>query len=54
MATDEAILLAIAEGRSPPTVRFYAWEPPCVSVGYAQSLRGEIDLEACRQRGFGS
>jgi len=52
MAIDEAILTAIAEDRSPPTVRFYGWEPPCVSIGYAQSMRDEIDLEACRQRGY--
>lgn len=52
MAVDEAILLAVAEGRSLPTLRFYTWAPPCVSVGYAQSLRSEVDLEACRQRGY--
>jgi lipoate-protein ligase A len=52
MAIDEAILIAIAQDRAPPTVRFYGWKPPCVSVGYAQSMRDEIDLEACRQRGY--
>ena len=52
MAIDEAVLTAVAENRSPPTVRFYEWEPPCVSIGYAQSMRDEIDLEACRQRGY--
>jgi lipoate-protein ligase A len=52
MAIDEAILTAVAENRSPPTVRFYEWEPPCVSIGYAQSMQGEIDLEACRQLGY--
>jgi lipoate-protein ligase A len=52
MAIDEAILLAAAEGRSPPTLRFYGWKPPCVSVGYAQPLRGEIDLQACHQHGY--
>ncbi len=34
MATDEAILTAVAEGKSPPTLRFFAWEPPCLSIGY--------------------
>jgi lipoate-protein ligase A len=52
MAIDEAILLSVAEGRSPPTLRFYGWCPPCVSIGYAQSLSREIDLDACRQRGY--
>lgn len=36
MAVDEAILEAVAAQLSPPTVRFYGWEPPCVSLGYRQ------------------
>jgi len=34
MAIDEAILTAVAEGKSQPTLRFFAWEPPCLSIGY--------------------
>ncbi len=52
MALDEAILLAVAEGCAPPTLRFYTWEPPCLSVGYAQPLTRHFDLEACRARGY--
>ncbi|MBN1933715.1 MAG: lipoate--protein ligase family protein [Anaerolineae bacterium] len=52
MAVDEAILTAVAEGKSPPTLRFYGWQPPCVSIGYAQSMRAEIDLQACRRKGY--
>lgn len=52
MAIDEAILNAVSEGRSPPTIRFYSWRPPCVSVGYAQPMRAVIDLEACAERGY--
>lgn len=52
MAIDEAIMQAVAENRAPPTVRFYGWRPPCVSIGYAQSLRGEIDLNICRRKGY--
>lgn len=37
MAIDEAILLANAEGSAPPTLRFFGWTPPCLSLGYAQS-----------------
>jgi lipoate-protein ligase A len=36
MAIDEAILLGIAEGSTPPTLRFFHWSPPCLSLGYAQ------------------
>jgi lipoate-protein ligase A len=52
MAVDEAIMLSVSEGRSPPTLRFYAWEPACVSIGYNQSLRDEVDLDRCRERGY--
>ena len=45
-------MLAVAAGSSPPTLRFYGWEPPCVSVGYAQAIRQEIDLEACVDKGY--
>src|SRR5690348_8074490 len=36
MAIDEAIAEAVASGSAPSTLRFYAWEPGCLSVGYAQ------------------
>lgn len=52
MAIDEAIMLSVAAGKVPPTLRFYAWNPPCVSIGYAQSLNQEIDLDACRRLGY--
>jgi len=52
MAMDEAILEAVAAGLSLPTLRFYAWHPPCLSLGYSQAVRDEVDLEACRARGI--
>ena len=36
MAVDEAILEASGGGLVPPTLRLYAWSPPCLSLGYAQ------------------
>lgn len=50
MAIDEAILSAVIEGSSPPTLRFYAWSPPCLSLGRNQPL-AEVDLAACRAHG---
>ena len=44
MALDEAILEAVGRGESLPTLRFYAWEPPCISLGVAQSIR-DVDLK---------
>jgi len=37
MAIDEAVLLSVQAGKSPPTLRFFAWEPVCLSLGYSQS-----------------
>lgn len=39
MAVDEAILEAVASGLSRPTLRLYAWSPPCLSLGHAQPTR---------------
>jgi len=47
MGTDEAILNAVAEGRAAPTLRLYRWSPPCVTIGYFQSMEAEVDLTAC-------
>jgi len=44
MALDEAILEAVGRGESLPTLRFYAWDPPCISLGVAQSIR-DVDLK---------
>lgn len=52
MALDEAILESVASGRSLPTVRLYSWDPPCLSVGYAQPI-DQVDQPALRQRGWG-
>ncbi|MCP4544044.1 MAG: lipoate--protein ligase family protein [Chloroflexi bacterium] len=51
MAVDEAILRAVAAGQSPPTLRFYAWEPPCLSLGRTQKA-SDVDLDALRATGF--
>jgi lipoate-protein ligase A len=50
MALDEAIMDAVADGDTPPTLRFYQWTPPCLSLGKRQMLDG-VDLAACRADG---
>lgn len=50
MAVDEAMLIALTEGASPPTIRFYAWAPPCLSLGRSQPA-ADADLPACRAAG---
>ena len=51
MAVDEAVAQSIAAHLVPPTLRFYAWAPPCVSLGRNQAVAG-VDLPACAARGF--
>jgi lipoate-protein ligase A len=51
MAIDRALLAIHANGKSPPTLRLYQWRPPAVSLGYFQK-RHDLDLEACRRRGY--
>jgi lipoate-protein ligase A len=53
MAVDEALLIGRLSGASPPTLRFFAWEPAAVSLGYGQRLDGRIDLDAARRLGLG-
>jgi lipoate-protein ligase A len=45
MAIDEAILRAVATGDAPPTLRFYAWDPPCLSLGRSQPV-SDVDPQA--------
>ena len=52
MAVDEAIMLAVARGEAPATLRVYEWRPPAVSVGRFQEFEGHVDLQACRERGY--
>ncbi len=51
MAVDEAILEAVGRGESPATLRLYAWEPACLSLGYAQPLE-DVDISRLQARGW--
>lgn len=53
MAIDEAILTAHTEGKVPPTIRFYAWNIPTLSIGYFQRVEREVNLPAVREQGVG-
>ncbi len=52
MALDEAMLQARVQEIAPPTLRFFCWDPPTISLGYGQRLDG-VNVEACRQLGVG-
>jgi len=50
MAVDEVLLDGVAEGGAPPTLRFYGWAPPCLSLGYFQPFE-VVDVAGCRRLG---
>ncbi len=51
MALDEAILTSCYEGKSPPTLRFYRFVPPAITLGVHQSIRN-FNLEKVKEKGF--
>jgi lipoyl(octanoyl) transferase len=51
MSQDEAILACVTSGHSLPTLRLYAWDPGCLSLGYAQHC-SDIDLTALNSHGW--
>jgi lipoyl(octanoyl) transferase len=52
MAIDEALLTSRLRHLGPPTIRFFAWQPATVSLGYAQPLDGRVDLGAVAEMGI--
>ena len=53
MALDEALLVSRLGNTSPPTIRFFGWRPPAISLGYGQPLDGSIDLDAATRMDIG-
>src|SRR5512136_729890 len=51
MALDEAILEAVGRRESLPTLRLYAWAPPCLSLGYAQPIT-DVDIPQLQANGW--
>ena len=51
MAVDEALLESVGRGDSLPALRLYAWQPPCLSLGYAQSF-SDVDIPRLKERGW--
>jgi len=53
MALDEALLQGRLAGSAPPTLRFFAWRPATISLGYGQPLDHRIDVAAASALGIG-
>jgi lipoate-protein ligase A len=51
MAIDEAILETIGRGDALTTLRLYAWEPACLSLGYAQPI-SDVDTQQLEVNGW--
>ncbi|MBI4531080.1 MAG: octanoyltransferase, partial [Candidatus Latescibacteria bacterium] len=52
MACDEILLHRVCQGVSGPVFRVYGWSPPAISLGYAQRIDREVDVERCRAAGI--
>jgi len=51
MAVDEALMESSVHHGESPTLRLYAWSPPCLSMGYAQNFQ-EADETELNKRGW--
>ena len=51
MAVDEAILESVARRDVLPTLRLFSWQPPCLSLGYAQPF-ADVDFTATLNHGW--
>jgi lipoyl(octanoyl) transferase len=51
MERDLAFHRQVARGEALPTLRFYTWDPPALSLGYFQRLEDVADVAACHRLG---
>ena len=51
LATDQAVAEHVRDGASPPTLRFYTWQPAALSLGYGQPLAA-VDTDLAIQCGI--
>jgi lipoate-protein ligase A len=52
MAVDEAMMEATGRDEAMSTLRLFAWNPPCLSIGYAQPI-SDIDEARLTAKGWG-
>ncbi len=53
MAIDEALMISHANNESLPTLRFYTWIKPTLSIGYFQKASKEIDFNRVKNQDIG-
>ncbi len=49
MAVDEAVMIAVAEGKSMPSLYIHPWPERAVAIGFFQSVEEEVNVEYCVQ-----
>jgi len=49
MAVDEAIAESCRRELVPPTIRFYAWTRPALTIGYFQKAERDLDQTVCHK-----
>jgi len=52
MAFDEVLIQRVDAGLSRPCVRFYAWDPWCITLGSFQAADEQLQLDKLRAAGF--
>lgn len=52
MALDECLLIWHHKKQIPPTIRFYQWDKPTISVGYFQRASKELALDEIPRQNF--
>jgi lipoate-protein ligase A len=52
MAVDEALFQSAVDGLAPPTIRFYGWSRPTLSIGFRQALNKTCNPSECRRLGI--
>ncbi len=52
MAVDEAIAESCRQKLVPPTIRFYTWTRPALTLGYFQKAERDLDQGICQREGI--
>jgi lipoate-protein ligase A len=52
MEMDVMALKGFEQGAVPSTIRIFAWQNNCISIGYSQKIEEEIDLPKAKQMGW--
>lgn len=52
MALDQVLASRVARGEAPPTLRFYTWDRPAISLGFHQDPSRVLNMEEVRRLGL--